>query len=284
MVSPLLRKAAVNSLVEQGKCSYRCACRLVNISRTAASYTSGRAEEERELVEHIKEMAYGHRRYGYRRIVDLLEQEGQKINHKRVYRLWKINGLSLKRRPRRKKIAVIKGEMKRAQYPNQVWSYDFMDDVTERGRQIRILNVIDEFSRECLAIKTGSSITSQQVIEVLDYLALARGMAEYVRSDNGPEFIAKAVKEWIEGHGAKSIFISPGSPWENSYIESFNGKLRDECLNQEIFGSIEQAGEVLENWRQEYNNYRPHSALGGISPQAYLKRYQADLKLEALVT
>jgi transposase InsO family protein len=256
----------------------------VNISRTAVSYASRRAEEETGLVAQIKEMAHGHRRYGYRRIASLLEQEGKRINHKRVYRLWKINGLSLKRRPRRKKIAVTRGEMKRAQYPNQVWSYDFMDDVTEKGRQIRILNVIDEFSRECLAIRTGSSVTSQQVIEVLDYLALTRGMAEYVRSDNGPEFIAKAVKAWIDKHGAKSIFISPGSPWENSYIESFNGKLRDECLNQEIFSSIEQAVDVLENWRQEYNNYRPHSALGGISPVAYMRRYEETIKLEALVT
>jgi len=284
MVSPLLRKSAVNSLVEQGKCSYRCACRLVNISRSVVEYTLKRPQEEKELIERIKELALKHRRYGYRRIANLLEQEGKKVNHKRVCRLWKMEGLSLKGRFKRKKVAAIKGEMKRAEYPNHVWSYDFMDDVTERGRQIRILNIVDEFSRECLAIRAGRSITSQEVIEVLDYLSLKRGMAAYIRSDNGPEFIAKVVKEWITKHGARSIFINPGSPWENSYIESFNGKLRDECLNQEIFISIEHAEIVLENWREEYNNYRPHSALGGLSPYAYLRRYQENIKLEALVT
>jgi len=285
MVSPLLRRTAVNYLVERGKCSKRCACRLVNISRSVLEYTHRRPQEEKELNERIKELAYQHRRYGYRRITRLLEQEGKRVNHKRVYRLWQLEGLSLRKsRFKRKKAARTKGEMQRAEFPNHVWTYDFMDDVTERGNQIRILNVVDEFSRECLAIRVGRSITSREVIEVLEYLSLKRGMAEYIRSDNGPEFIAKAIKEWLDKHGAKSILIQPGSPWENSYVESFNGKLRDECLNQEIFSSIEQAGIVLENWRQEYNNYRPHSALGGISPSEYVRRYQVSQKLEALVT
>jgi putative transposase len=284
MVSPLLRRTAVKSLVEQGKCSRRCACRLVNISRSAAVYASRRLEEERELIERIKELAYQHRRYGYRRITNLLQRDGSKVNHKRVYRLWKVEGLSLKKRFKRKKAAVIRGEMKRAAYPNQVWTYDFIDDVTEKGHQIRILNIVDEFSRECLAIRAGRSITSVEVIEVLDYLSLQRGIAEYIRSDNGPEFIAHAIKEWLSSHGAKSIFINPGCPWENSYIESFHGKLRDECLNQEIFSSVEQAGIVLENWREEYNNYRPHSSLGWLSPVEYVHKYQETIKLEALVT
>jgi transposase InsO family protein len=285
MVSPLLRRAAVKSLVEQGKCSERCACRLVNISRTVVAYTYRRAEEEKELTERIKELAHEHRRYGYRRIVTLLKQEGRKVNHKRVYRLWKIEGLSLKKgRLKRKKLNVVKAEMKRAAYPNHIWTYDFIDDVTERGSQIRILNVIDEYSREYLAVRVGRSITSQEVIEVLEYLSLKRGMAEYIRSDNGPEFIAKAVKAWLSKNGARSIYINPGSPWENSYIESFHGKLRDECLNQEIFSSIEQAAIVLENWREEYNNYRPHSSLGGLSPSEYVHKYQESLKLEALIT
>jgi putative transposase len=285
MVSPLLRRTAVNYLVEQGKCSKRCACRLVNISRSVVGYTLKRPQKEKELIERIKELAHQHRRYGYRRIATLLQKEGKKVNHKRVYRLWQLEGLSLRRsRYKRKKVARIKGGMKRAEYPNHVWTYDFMDDVTERGRQIRILNVIDEYSRECLAIRVGRSITSREVIEVLDYLSLKRGMAKYIRSDNGPEFIAKAIKEWLEEHGVRSLLIRPGNPWENSYIESFNGKLRDECLNQEIFISIEQASIVLENWREEYNNYRPHSALGGLSPSEYMRRYQSNQKLEALVT
>lgn len=271
-------------MVEAGKCSYRRACRLVNISRSVVEYKLKRTDEDKELLEKIKELAQKHRRYGYRRISTLLEQEDKRVNHKRVFRLWQKEGLSLKRRIKRKKVAVIKGEMKRAAYPNHVWTYDLMDDVTEKGNQIRILNVIDEFSRECLVIRAGRSITSHDVIEVLDYLSLRRGMAKYIRSDNGPEFIARAVKEWLQAHGASSIFINPGSPWENSYIESFNGKLRDECLNQEVFSSITQAGNVLEAWRQEYNNYRPHSALGGLSPCKYMQRYQENLRLEALVT
>lgn len=283
MVSPLLRKSAVNYLVEAGYAKRR-ACRLAGISRTAADYIPQRATEDKALMERIKELAHRHRRYGYRRIVSLLKQEGKRVNHKRVYRLWKMEGLSLKKKLKRKKAAHTKGEMQRVEYPNQVWSYDFMDDMTEKGRPIRILNIVDEYSRECLVIKAGRSITSDDVIEVLEYLALTRGMAEYLRSDNGPEFIAKAVKEWLNTHGTKSLFINPGSPWENSYIESFNGKLRDECLNQEVFSSIEQAQEVLEAWRVEYNNYRPHSSLGGISPRAYAQRYHENQKLEALVT
>jgi putative transposase len=285
MVSPLLRRTAVKSLVEAGKCSQRCACRLVNISRSVAQYKSKRPQEEKELLERIKELAHQHRRYGYRRIMILLKQEGKRVNHKRIYRLWRVEGLSLrKRRFKKKKVARIKGEMKRAEYPNHVWTYDFIDDVTERGSQIRILNVIDEFSREYLAVRVGRSITSKEVIEVLDYLSLKRGIAEYIRSDNGPEFIANAIKAWLSKRGIRSIFINPGSPWENSYIESFHGKLRDECLNQEIFSSIEQASIVLENWKEEYNNYRPHSALGGFSPLKYMQRYRENLRLEALIT
>ena len=284
MVSPLLRRTAVKNLVEQGKCSQRCACRLVKISRTVVAYEARKNNEEKELVERIKELAHQHRRYGYRRITRLLQAEGGKVNHKRVYRLWQREGLSLKRRKAKRKVAMVKGEMKRAEYPNHVWTYDFMNDITEKGTQIRILNVIDEFSRECLAIRVGRSITSRDVVQVLDYLSLIRGTAEYIRSDNGPEFVAKAIKEWLEEHKVRSIFINPGSPWENSYIESFNGKLRDECLNQEIFSNVEQAGMVLEAWREEYNNYRPHSSLGGLSPAVYARRYQENYNLGALVT
>jgi transposase InsO family protein len=284
MVSPLARRTAVNYLVEQGKCSQRCASRLVGISRTVVRYDTRKAKDDKELIERLRELAHRHQRYGYRRISNMLEQEGQRVNHKRVYRLWHREGLGLRIHKPGKKIARTKGEMQRAQHPNHVWSYDFMDDETVKGAQLRILNVLDEFSRECLAIRVGRSITSQEVIEVLEYLSLTRGMAEYIRSDNGPEFVAKAVSEWLEKRGSKTIFIHPGSPWENSYIESFNGKLRDECLNMEIFDSVEQAGIVLENWRQEYNNFRPHSALAGLSPLHYARRYQENLKLEAITT
>ena len=284
MVGPLARRTAVNYLVEQGNCSQRHASRLVGISRTVVRYDARKPKDDKELIERLREMAHRYQRYGYRRITNVLEQEGQIVNHKRVYRLWHREGLALRKHKPGKKIARKKGEMQRAKYPNHVWSYDFMDDETANGIPIRILNLLDEFTRECLAIRVGRSITSQEVIEVLEYLSLTRGMAEYIRSDNGPEFVAKEVSEWLEKRGAKTIFIRPGSPWENSYIESFNGKLRDECLDMEIFDSIEQAGIVLENWRQEYNNFRPHSACGGLSPSHYGRQWREIHKLEAITT
>jgi putative transposase len=284
MVSPLARRTAVNYLVEQGNCSQRRASQLVGISRTAVRYNPRKPNDDRELIEQLKELAHRYPRYGYRRITNILEQTGQRVNVKRVYRLWHSEGLALKKHKPGKKLARKKGEMQRAKYPNHVWSYDFMDDELANGTSIRILNVLDEFTRECLAIRVGRSITSREVIEVLEYLSLTRGMAEYIRSDNGPEFVAKAVVEWLEKRGAKTIFIHPGSPWENSYIESFNGKLRDECLNMEIFDSVAHAGIVLENWRQEYNNFRPHGACGGLSPSQYARRYQENLKLVAITT
>ena len=284
MVSPLARRTAVNYLVEQGNCSQRHASRLVGISRTVVRYNARKAKDNKELIDQMRELAHRYPRYGYRRITSMLEQEGKSVNHKRVYRLWHSEGLVIRKHKSGKKIARTKGEMQRAEYPNHVWSYDFMDDETVKCTSIRILNVLDEFTRECLAIRVGRSITSQEVIEVLEYLFLTRGMAAYIRSDNGPEFVAKAVSEWLDKRGAKTIFIHPGSPWENSYIESFNGKLRDECLNMEIFDSVEQASILLENWRQEYNNFRPHSACGGLSPSNYARRYRETLKLEAITT
>lgn len=159
-----------------------------------------------------------------------------------------------------------------------------MEDVTEHGRQIRILNIIDEYSRECLAVKVDISINSQSVLETLEWLFLTRGMPEYLRSDNGPEFIAGAVQQWLTEHHCWSLFIKPGSPWENSYIESFNGKMRDECLNQNIWTTLRHAQEELETWRQEYNNDRPHSSLGGFTPTEFVLNYREQHRLVATTT
>ncbi|GAI02713.1 unnamed protein product [marine sediment metagenome] len=161
----------------------------------------------------------------------------------------------------------------KAGYPNHVWSYDFVEDRTERGGKLRILAIIDEYTRECLAIRVAPSIPASAVIETLEWLFLTCGVPKYIRSDNGPEFVSRAVCQWLETSGCQTLFITPGSPWENGYIESFFDKLRDECLNREVFRNGREAQAIVENWRQEYNNYRPHSSLDYLTPAEFARRY-----------
>ncbi len=177
------------------------------------------------------------------------------------------------RRPKRRRIGPVGEIINKAGYPNHVWSYDFVEDRTERGGKLRILVVIDEYTRECLAIRIEPSLPATVVIEVLEWLFLTRGVPKYLRSDNGPEFISKAVCQWLKESGGQTLFIKPGSPWENGYIESFNDKLRDECLNREIFRNGKEAQTIVEAFRQEYNNYRPHSSLGYLTPVEFARRY-----------
>jgi len=275
MVSPLARRSAVGYLVEQEKCSQRRACVVVGISRSVVGYAARKRRDEAELIRKIHELAIRHGRYGYRRITALLRREGWRVNKKRVHRIWKAEGLSLPlRRPRRRRRGPVGEIVNKAEYPNHVWSYDFLEDRTERGGKLRILVIIDEYTRECLAIKIAPSIPASVVVEVLEWLFLTRGVPKYLRSDNGPEFVAKMVCQWLEETGCQTLFIKPGSPWENGYIESFIDKLRDECLNREVFRNGREAKDVAEAWREEYNNYRPHSSLGYLTPAEFAKRYQ----------
>lgn len=189
---------------------------------------------------------------------------GWRVNHKRVERIWRREGLKVpKKQPKRGRLWLNDGSCVRLrpERKDHVWSYDFVMTRTSEGRSLRMLNIIDEYSRECLAILVRRQITSQDVIDVLFELFIFRGIPEYIRSDNGPEFTAKAVRSWLERLGVKTLFIEPGSPWENGYIESFNGKLRDELLNREIFTTLTEAKILIEQWRREYNQIRPHSAL-----------------------
>jgi transposase InsO family protein len=189
---------------------------------------------------------------------------GWRVNHKRVERIWRREGLKVpKKQPKRGRLWLNDGSCVRLrpEHKDHVWSYDFVMTRTSEGRSLRMLNIIDEYSRECLAILVRRQITSQDVIDVLFELFIFRGIPEYIRSDNGPEFTAKAVRSWLESLGVKTLFIEPGSPWENGYIESFNGKLRDELLNREIFTTLTEARILIEQWRREYNQIRPHSAL-----------------------
>jgi putative transposase len=204
-------------------------------------------------------------RYGYRRITALLNNEkGWKVNHKRVERIWRREGLKVpQKQPKRGRLWLNDGSCirLRPEHKDHVWSYDFMVDRTSNGKAFRILNIIDEFSRECLRIMVDRKISSQDVIDELYNLFILRGIPEHIRSDNGPEFTARAVRRWLNRLRVRTLFIEPGSPWENGYIESFNGKLRDELLNREIFTTLDEAKILIEQWRREYNQIRPHSAL-----------------------
>jgi transposase InsO family protein len=217
------------------------------------------------LVKRIIELAEQYGRYGYRMITGFLRQEGWKVNHKRVERLWRREGLKVpKKQPKRGRLWLNDGSCVRLrpQYKNHVWSYDFMTARTADGRAFRILNIMDEYSRECLCILVARHITANDVIEVLSTLFITMGIPKHIRSDNGPELTAKALRGWLSDLGVKTLFIEPGSPWENGYIESFNGKLRDELLNREIFTTLWEAKVLIESWRREYNEIRPHSSLG----------------------
>ena len=261
-------------LVEERKCSERRACVLARISRSVVRYAARERGDERELVRKIHELAVRHSRYGYRRITALLRREGIRVNLKRVHRIWKAEGLSLPlRRPRRRRVGQVGEIVRKAEYPNHVWSYDFLEDRTEGGGKLRVLVVIDEFTRECLAVIIRPSVPAAKVVEVLERLFLLRGVPKYLRSDNGPEFIARSVCQWLEVNGCSTIFINPGSPWENGYIESFIDKLRDECLNREVFRNWKEAQVIAEGWRQDYNNYRPHSSLDYLTPAEFAGHY-----------
>jgi transposase InsO family protein len=251
--------------VSQLGVSERLACRVLGQHRsTQRKEPKGRADEA-ALTADVVALATQYGRYGYRRITAMLQAAGWAVNVKRVARIWRREGLKVPRRqPKKGRLWLADGSCVRLrpERPNHVWSYDFMEHRTHDGRRLRMLNVIDEFTRECLAIRIDRKLKSIDVIDVLSDLFVLRGVPGHVRSDNGPEFVAKAVREWIAAVGAKTAFIEPGSPWENGYVESFNSKLRDELLDGEIFYSLAEARIVVETWRRQYNAVRPHSSLG----------------------
>lgn len=243
----------------------RRACLVLGQHRSTQRKIPTRPDDEAALTADIVALAVQYGRYGYRRIAALLRFAGWVVNLKRVERIWRREGLKVPvKQPRRGRLWLNDGSCVRLrpERPNHVWSYDFVEDRTHDGRKFRMLNVIDEFTRECLAIRIGRRLRSTDVIDVLSDLFILRGAPGHIRSDNGPEFAAKAVREWIVAVGSSTAFIEPGSPWENGYCESFNARLRDELLNGEIFYSLAEAKAVIEGWRRHYNAIRPHSALG----------------------
>ena len=225
--------------------------------------------DEDALTAAIVALARRFGRYGYRRITDLLQMAGWQVNAKRVQRIWRAEGLKVpSRQPKRGRLWLADGSCirLRPEHRNHVWAYDFVSETTSDGRKLRLLTVIDEYTRECLAIRVQRRMTSHDVLYTLSELFLEHGVPEHIRSDNGPEFVAKAVRQWLANLGVTTLFIEPGSPWENGYVESFNGKLRDELLNSELFYTLKEAQILIAHWRREYNHLRPHSSLGGRPP------------------
>ena len=269
LLSAERRRRCVARVRQQLGASERRACRVLGQPRTAQRRARKVASDEGALRGDIVRLASRFGRYGYRRVTDMLRIEGWGVNHKRVERIWRQEGLKVpQRQPKRGRLWLNDGSCIRLRplYRGHVWSYDFVAARTHDGRALKLLTVLDEHTRVCLAIVVARKIRSHDVLEVLADLFVRHGPPEYLRSDNGPEFSAKLVRRWLGRVGVETLFIEPGSPWENGYNESFNGKLRDELLNGEIFCSLAEAAVLVEQWRREYNTVRPHSACGGFPP------------------
>lgn len=245
--------------------SQRRACNVLDQPRSTQRKKHRIPDDEERLVADMTRLATQYGRYGYRMITSFLHDEGWRVNHKRIERLWRREGLKApQRQPKRGRLWLNDGSCirLRPEYKNHVWSYDFVAERTRDGRPLKILTLMDEYSRECLAIDVARNIRSPRLLERLSELFLQHGAPDYIRSDNGPEFTAKSVRRWLSRVDVQTLFIEPGSPWENGYIESFNGKFRNELLNCEIFDTVLEAQVLCERWRWHYNTKRPHSSLG----------------------
>lgn len=252
--------------------SERRACRVTGQRRSTQRYRPEVSKEEERLVSDLRRLARRHPRYGQRRIHALLRRDGWRVNKKRVSRLWREERLQVpvrKRKRRRLGHSENSCKRRRATRMNEIWCYDFVFDRTEDGRRLKFLTIVDEYTRESLAVLAARSITTKDVIEGLTGLMAERGAPEHLRSDNGPEFIAKAIVRWLGQVGVGTLFIAPGSPWENAYGESFNGRFEDELLGSELFATVAEAQWLAENWRREYNTTRPHSSLGYKTPEEF---------------
>jgi len=269
------RRKAVEKMHGSGL-SLRRSCALIGFERSSLYYKA-RPRDDRELCEKLKAIAQRFKRFGYRRAHALIVRSGEVVNHKRIYRLWRLSGLCLPRKRPRKKSKRRDPIPMLAECPNHVWTYDFMFDALHNGRRLKVLTVEDEFTREGLAIKVDKSIKANDVICTLADLFSGRGAPMYLRSDNGPEFIEKTLKRWLAQNGTDTIHIEPGKPWQNGFIESFNSKVRDEFLNMEVFYTLAEAQVKTEIWRREYNEIRPHSSLKYQTPEEYLQGFFAGL-------
>lgn len=281
MVGPARRREAVARLRDRFGVGERRACRVIGQPRNTQRYECKQAMKDRALIADIHRLARREPRAGYRGVTRLLRREGWQVNLKRVHRIWKQEGLKVPCRPPRKRArgsAENSAQRQASIQLNQVWSYDFIHDQTDDGGRLKWLPVVDEYSRELLSLEVARSITAEDVVRDLERLVRERGAPEFIRSDNGPEFVAHAVRNWIEAKGFKTCFIEPGSPWQNAYIESFNSRFRDEFLNLEVFGSLLEAKMLGEEHRYKCNHQRPHSSLGDLTPAEFASRCPSPLR------
>lgn len=261
------KRAAVAQARTRAEVSERRACRLVGLARATVRYRPAGSTTP-GLTERLRTLAYERPRWGYRRLYVLLRREGFVVNKKRVYRLYREADLTVRRR-RRKRVAVVRQPLPLPIQPNLRWSMDFMQDVLVSGRRFRILTIVDDCSRTCPSLVVDTSLPAARVIRELEHLEATRGLPEWLVVDNGPEFAGRALDAWAHGRGIRLCFIRPGKPVENAFIESFNGRFRDECLNEHWFTSLGDAKETIERWRWDYNQVRPHSSLGDLTPEAF---------------
>jgi putative transposase len=275
VVSAPVRRRQVEYAHQRGL-SKRSACALMNVPRSTLGYELRQPAKDAPVISAMRRLSAQFPRFGYRRIHVYLEREGHRMGWDRAHRLWRLAGLQVPRKRPRRRIASGRPRPLPATGANQVWAYDFVFDACANGQQLKCLTVIDEWTRECLAIDVQGSIRSKRVIEVLSRLLSLHGAPVYLRSDNGPEFVSHAVLKWLQHSGIATALIDPGKPWQNGADESFNGKFRDECLSAEWFRTREEARTVIETWRLHFNGDRPHSSLGYLSPAQFKRRLQED--------
>lgn len=273
------RRETVQQIHARGL-SLRRSCVLCHIGHSSLRYRSRdrRQAQNQSLAERLRAIACQHPRYGYRRAHALVQREVPTVNVKRVHRIWRLERLNVpRRRPHRRRADRKVCRPLAATAPNHVWTYDFVHDACANGQRLKILTLTDEWTRESLAIEVATRMAAPQIIQVLERVSRVRGTPAYLRSDNGPEFIAQAVQRWLKQRQIQTAYIEPGSPWQNAYGESFNGRLRDECLNLEWFRNLREAQVVIERWRQQYNEERPHSSLAYETPHAFCRAYEAHV-------
>jgi putative transposase len=279
VVTPAARRSIVIHLREVFQFSERRACVIVGLCRSSYRYRA-KPNNDAEIRSRLRELAEQRRKFGSPRLHTLLLREGRVINHKRTERLYKEEGLSLRLKKRKKRISHLRVVMDRPERINQHWSMDFVSDSLYNGRRFRVFTIVDDFSRECPALEVDHSLPGQRVTRVLDRIAMTRGLPEVITVDNGPEFISKALDLWAYENSVKLRFIQPGKPVQNAFIESFNGKFRDECLNDNVFVSLHSAQKIIEIWRQDYNLERPHSSLNDLTPNEFARTFEKEQKTE----
>ena len=273
MVSPAQKKQAVEHVIGQGLCSVRRACHYLGLHRSTYRYRPRQPlPQQIQLYQRIVALSWHYPRYGYRRIRALLAQEGWSVSRKQVQRIRRKEGLKVRPKPQRlHRQGVSTGLPTQATHRNHVWTWDFIFDRTDKGSTLKMLTMLDEYTRQCLAIRVERQIRSDQVLATLWQAMMQYGIPQHIRSDNGTEFIAGKIQRWLRENQIKTLYIEPGSPWQNGYIESFHSRFRDECLNREWLLNLREARVVIEDWRLHYNTERPHSRLGYLSPEDYIK-------------